>query len=883
MKQKSGLHYLKVLLCIVLLGFLALIITHRLFLYFTESLDQKLQEDEQRAIIGGFVINHITTLENYAYRISLSKRHDHAITIKKEMFPLIDHIINTFDVLQNGGTITHLVELNIPGQESYKEQFTFRPIREGFVLESIDLKPKLLELKSKVDEMIILLSEVSTAQASHNYQLANKLQEELSFFVKKIPPLFIRMNENANRLTYESKLKVASHRNRIQQEKSRFKLIEIIISTLVTFVVIIIGIQIAKQLLKNDRQLREAVDKQTAMAQIADEANREKSIFLANMSHEIRTPLNAIIGFSELLDKASLPEQEAEYISIVHHSAQTLLGIINDILDISKIESGKLELVSDNFNPADVFESIADLYSAVAADKNIDFDYYADPQIPGILYGDAMRLTQVLSNLLSNAIKFTPENGRISFKFYLKHIDLNSNIATIYCSVSDTGIGIPEEVQKSIFEAFNQADSRVTKNYGGTGLGLTISSKILHLMESVIDVKSEPGRGSEFSFTVNFDLPEGWDTYQSESKPEMKFHIFASINTTIVTRAIEYLRELGTITQVPEEADFIFCFSQQDIIEIQNDLRVPVIFIGKNQLSENQRNQISRIIEPPLYGSKIWNAIASIQNQSSSESKTIKEIAFKGTVLVAEDNSINQTLIETLLANYQLKVITVSDGEQAVERFKLGGIDLILMDINMPVMDGLTATQRILELTNNNELYQHVPIVALTANVLKGYREQYLEVGMDDYLTKPLDQKQLFTILNRYLDTTEMHNTSQEDSNHEPKIADDSENDAGEITYSVDAVADALGLDADTITMLMTNFFLTFESEWEKLEKAINEKDAAAIASSAHALKGAAANLYFTKAKEHLEKIEKEARQGATDGFDIGSLYQIFMCYKKLV
>ena len=882
MKQKSGLHYLKVLLCIVLLGFLALIITHRLFLYFTESLDQKLQEDEQRAIIGGFVINHITTLENYAYRISLSKRHDHAITIKKEMFPLIDHIINTFDVLQNGGTITHLVELNIPGQESYKEQFTFHPIQEGFVLEAIDLKPKLLELKSKVDEMIILLSEVSRAQASHNYQLANKLQEELSFFVKKIPPLFIRMNENANRLTYESKLKVASHRNRIQQEKSRFKLIEIIISTLVTFVVIIIGIQIAKQLLKNDRKLREAVDKQTAMAQIADEANREKSIFLANMSHEIRTPLNAIIGFSEILDKASLPEQEAEYISIVHHSAQTLLGIINDILDISKIESGKLELVSDNFNPADVFESIVDLYSAVAADKNINFDYYADPQIPSILNGDAMRLTQVLSNLLSNAIKFTPENGNISFKFYLKHIDLNHNKATIYCSVSDTGIGIPEEVQQSIFEAFNQADSRVTKKYGGTGLGLTISSKILFLMESVIDVRSEPGRGSEFSFTVKFDLAEGWDALPAESKTEMKFYILTSINTTIVTRAIEYLKEFGTITQTPEQADVLFCFSQQDIMTVPDNLDVPIVFIGRDLLSKNQRNQIARIVEPPLYGSKIWNAIISIQNQSLPDTTTVKEKAFKGTVLVAEDNSINQTLIETLLANYQLKTITVSDGEQAVERFKLGGIDLILMDINMPVLDGLTATQKILELINKGS-YHHVPVVALTANVLKGDREQYLAAGMDDYLTKPLDQKELFTILNRYLETTETLNPTRDNSTHEPKSAGDPMADAGEITYSVDAVAEALDLDADTITMLTTNFFLIFESDWEKLVNAVNEKDAAVIASNAHALKGAAANLYFTKAKEYLEKIEKEARQGATDGFDIDSLYQIFMCYKKLV
>ena len=382
--------------------------------------------------------------------------------------------------------------------------------------------------------------------------------------------------------------------------------------------------------------------------EIAKEASRSKSAFLANMSHEIRTPMNAILGFNELLLKSDLPPKAQEYVRIVNASASGLLTIINDILDLSKIESGKMELEADAFVTEDLMQTVYELFHANARDKQIDYSIDVCPEVPHCLVGDRLRLQQVLSNLISNAIKFTPTHEKVIVSIRLQASD--EATATVRFSVEDTGIGIPKAAQQKIFNAFDQADSGVTRHFGGTGLGLSISTQLLKMMGSSLELYSIEGIGSMFWF----DVPMGIGHYEDKAK------------TATPTMANRWRRH-------------------------------PV------------------------------------------------------RVLVADDAEFNQILISVLLEERQIHDVTIAEhGLEAIRYFEQEPFDLILMDVSMPTMDGVTATRKIRQIESEDGR-DPTPIIALTANAVKGDRESYLAAGMDDYLSKPLDVDALDRMLSRFL------------------------------------------------------------------------------------------------------------------------------------
>lgn len=373
-----------------------------------------------------------------------------------------------------------------------------------------------------------------------------------------------------------------------------------------------------------------------------ENANKAKDEFLANISHEIRTPLNAIIGFSDILKDEELPETQKKQANIISKSAHSLLSIINEILDFSKIASGKLEIVPEVSSTQELFTHMHTLFDAKASEKNITFHIENDLDIPNYLIFDHIRMQQVISNLLSNAIKFTPQNGEVWLR--TKLVSKDNNTATIYIEVKDSGIGIPHDKLDLIFKPFSQVDGSVSKKYGGTGLGLTIISKILQLMNSKIHVVSKENKGSTFFFEISFEIA-----------------------------------------------------------------------------NKKEENQIERKIEKVL----------------------------KGEVLVAEDNPINQQLMEAMLSTLNLRVDFASDGNEAINMYENKNYDLIFMDINMPNCDGITATKAIRE----KELIigKYTPIVALTANAIKGDSEKYKNAGMDQHISKPINFNTLKDTLEKYL------------------------------------------------------------------------------------------------------------------------------------
>jgi signal transduction histidine kinase/DNA-binding response OmpR family regulator len=510
----------------------------------------------------------------------------------------------------------------------------------------------------------------------------------------------------------------------------------------------------------------------------AQEASEAKSMFLANMSHEIRTPLNGIVGFTELLKDTGLQEEQAEFVEIIEKSSENLLEIINNILDLSKIESNKLEIEDVIFNPIDEFESAIEVYSVRASEKQIDLGCFIDPELEQPLKGDPTKIKEVLINLLSNAVKFTSSSGAINVDIR-KQPSVQDGITRIRFEVQDSGIGVTSEQKSKIFEAFSQADTSITRKYGGTGLGLTISARFIELMGGQLDLQSEPGEGTTFFFTIDFE--------EIETKNETLRGAYSSINALILesdhktkrqdSYLLEYLdfygvsytkfkdfTELETLQkQINYDlliADYEHCSEK----ELKGYAALPqkLILITKSfymKTIESFGIEIFKTIYEPLNNTKLKVALESYQTENFTavtESKKlptnidVDSIKFNARVLVAEDNIINQKLIKRTLEDLGLTVSIASNGLEAFQKRKDGDFDLIFMDIQMPFLDGIEATKEILEFEEDYHRI-HVPIIALTANALKGDRERFIEAGLDEYTTKPLVRSEIVLLLTHFL------------------------------------------------------------------------------------------------------------------------------------
>ncbi|MBD3798821.1 ATP-binding protein [Sulfuricurvum sp.] len=514
-------------------------------------------------------------------------------------------------------------------------------------------------------------------------------------------------------------------------------------------------------------------DKQYAM-----EASEAKSMFLANMSHEIRTPLNGIVGFTELLKDTELHDEQREFIDIIEKSSENLLEIINNILDLSKIESNKLEIEEIVFNPIDEFESAVEVYGVRASEKHIDLACYVDPSLERPLKGDPTKIKEVIINLLSNAVKFTGSGGAISVD--IRRVECETlNRTRVRFEVKDNGIGVTSEQKSRIFEAFSQADTSITRKYGGTGLGLTISSSLVELMGSHLDLESEPGNGTTFFFTLEFE--------EIETLNESLKGSFSNINAVILeshskkklqnTYLKEYLDYFGVSYTTFHEVDELQMLERQvnyDLLIVDNDYcndedlltyatsQEQLVLITKSYYMkkiDSMGINIFKVLYEPLNGSKIrttldaYDAEAfSNRKQKASRRKKFdeKNSRFAAKALVAEDNIINQKLIKRTLEDLGLDITIASNGLEAFEKRKNGNFDIIFMDIQMPVLDGIETTQEILDFEEDYG-QNHVPIIALTANVLKGDRERFMAAGMDEYTTKPLVRSEIISLLNNFL------------------------------------------------------------------------------------------------------------------------------------
>ncbi len=738
--------------------FVGLLLVVGLKVFFADlytQLEQRGANERSRLSIGEEIVRGIRGVETDVYRLASASNPVALKRIRKDMEIQIGKLENDLAVLKQGGVVRREIFLNIDGRDEMVREIPYSPNPEdsSYVMELIEIPPLLDLIRGKAGELERLLLRRWDYRDRGERNRAFLLEEEISLFIKHVPPLFFRINENANRLFFDSSERLRRIESDLAAQRAHFKTTEWALIWLVVALATLSGLLFAHQVHETNRKLRRAWEDMRAAKEEAERASRAKSDFVSRMSHELRTPMNAILGFAQLLEGEPLQPSHKNYVGLINRSGQHLLELINQVLDHAKIEAGHLTLENVVYDFRETVAEVGAIVSERAGAKGLQFVAELAPDLPQRLMGDPTRLRQVLLNLTVNAVKFT-EHGSVGLR-------VAHDGERLFFSIRDTGIGMDEKALKRLFQPFGQADESITRKYGGTGLGLIISHDLVRAMGGDIEVDSAPGVGSCFWFSLPLRRPA-----PSSGEP-------ARIAGGAAAPAQEGARTLAELVDGP--------------------------------------------------------------------------------ILLVDDNRVNLALGAAMLGKKGLAHDTAGNGVEALQRLNDKRYALVLMDMEMPEMDGLTATRRIRE--REAASGGHVPIIAMTANALQGDRERCFDAGMDGYISKPIDLTAVDREFRRVMGQAASAALSGATPPGDAKRGDDLP-----VFDRAEAVA-RVG-DEDLFAELAQMFVADFPANMAAVEAALAARDWVRLRREAHTVKGLLATFCGYRAEARAKALEAAAAAG---------------------